>query len=204
MYSVTPALSLTGAVFGMQATAVKPPMTAAAVPVAIVSLCSCPGSRRCTCMSIRPGTTITPDGTATTAAPLAGRSRPTRAMRSPSMSTSNAPSRPDAGSTTRPPLSSRFIFYSACEQVQHRHPHGDAVGDLLENHRIRSVGDVGRDLDAAVHRTGMHDDDVGPGERHPLLRHPEHVEVLAQRRKERALHALLLDAQHHDDVGVLH
>ncbi len=40
MYSVTPALSLTGDVFGMHATAVKPPATAAAVPVATVSLCS--------------------------------------------------------------------------------------------------------------------------------------------------------------------
>ena len=30
--------------------------------------------------------------------------------------------------------------------------------------------------------------------------HAEHVEVLAQRRKERALHPLELDAQHHHDV----
>ena len=36
-----------------------------------------------------------------------GRSRPTRAMRPPSISTSNSPSRPLAGSTTRPPFSSR-------------------------------------------------------------------------------------------------
>ena len=37
-----------GDVLGMHATAVKPPATADAVPVAIVSLCSWPGSRRCT------------------------------------------------------------------------------------------------------------------------------------------------------------
>ena len=37
---------------------------------------------------------------------------------------------------------------------------------------------------------------------HALLGHAEHVEVLAQRREERALHPLLLDAQHHDHVGV--
>jgi len=43
MYSVTPALSFTGLVFGMHATAVNPPATAAAVPDATVSLCSCPG-----------------------------------------------------------------------------------------------------------------------------------------------------------------
>src|ERR1051325_3053479 len=126
-------------------------------------------------MSMSPGTTTKPFGMSTTVAPSAGRSFPTRAMRSPSISTSNAPSRPEAGSTTRPPLSSRFIFHSTRKQIQHGHPHRDAVGDLLENHRIGSVGDVGRDLDAAVHRTGMHDDDVGPGQLHPLLRHPEHV-----------------------------
>ena len=37
---------------------------------------------------------------------------------------------------------------------------------------------------------------------HARRGHAEHVEVLAQRREERALHPLLLDAQHHDDVGV--
>src|SRR5438552_1429231 len=205
MYSVTPALSLTGVVFGMQATAVKPPATAAAVPVATVSLCSWPGSRRCTCMSMSPGTITKPFGISTTVVPSsAARSRPTLAMRSPSISTSNMPSRLFAGSTTRPPLSSRFIFDSTRQQIQHGHPDGDAVGDLLENHRVRTIGDVGRDLDAAVHRTRMHDDDVGLRQAHAVSGHAEDVEVFAQRREERALHAFLLDAEHHDHVGVLH
>ena len=38
--------SLTGIVFGMAHTLVNPPATAAAVPVAIVSLYPCPGSRK--------------------------------------------------------------------------------------------------------------------------------------------------------------
>src|SRR4029078_8118204 len=42
----------------------------------------------------------------------------------------------------------RFL---AGQKVQARHPHGDAVGDLLENHRVRAVGHVRVDLDAAVH-----------------------------------------------------
>src|SRR5262245_12819034 len=205
MYSVTPALSFTGAVLGMQATAVNPPATAAAVPVATVSLCSCPGSRRCTCMSISPGQTTSPAGMFTTWTPVStGRSRPTRTIRSFSIRTSNAPSRPFAGSTTRPPLSSRFIFYSARQEVQHRHPDRHAVGDLLENHRIRPVRDFGRDLDAAVHRPGMHDDHVRFGAGDALDGHPEEVEILAQRREVRALHAFLLNAQHHDHVGVRH
>src|SRR4051794_18430549 len=163
MYSVTPALSFTGDVFGMHATAVNPPATAAAVPVATVSLCSCPGSRRWTCMSIKPGQRTSPSGILTTVVSESTvRSRPTRAPRAPSIITSNAPSRPFTGSTTRPPLSSRFIFNSAREQVQHGHPHGNAVRDLFENHRIRTIGHFRCDLHAAVHRPGVHDDHVRP------------------------------------------
>src|SRR3954451_3946381 len=162
MNSVMPALSLIGEVFGMQATAVNPPATADLVPVAIVSLCSWPGSRKWTCMSISPGTTMNPFGTwrIWTSPSGAGRFFSTRAMRSPSISTSNAPSTPLAGSTTRPPLSSRFIVHSAGQEVEHRHPHGDTVGDLFEDHRVRPVSHVRGDLDAAVHRTRVHDDRV--------------------------------------------
>ncbi len=105
MNCVTLAWSLTGSVLGMQATAVKPPATADAAPVAIVSLCSWPGSRRCTCMSIRPGVTSSP-ATSTTCADPTGRSAPTATMTPPSMRTSRVPSIPLTGSTTRPPLSS--------------------------------------------------------------------------------------------------
>src|SRR6185436_16558729 len=141
-------------------------------------------------MSISPGATIHPRLTSNTSAPSAGRPLPTRAIRPSSTSTSNSPSRRDAGSTTRPPLINIFIFdpgasppdplhalsraasparsvrvaHSLCsfassighrllagQQVQDCHPHGDAVGDLLENHRVRAVGDVRVDFDAAVH-----------------------------------------------------
>ena len=101
MRSVIAAWSLTGSVFGMQATAVNPPATAAAAPVAIVSLCSCPGSRRCTCMSMRPGVITVPAGSAITVAPSTGRSLPTAATTPLSIRTSNSPSRPFRGSTTR-------------------------------------------------------------------------------------------------------
>ena len=67
MNSVTDRLSFTGFVFGMQQTEVNPPAFAAAVPVAIVSLYSKPGSRRCTCMSMRPGTTSLPAASMTCA-----------------------------------------------------------------------------------------------------------------------------------------
>jgi len=46
---------MAGCVFGMASTIVMPPASAAAVPVANVSLCGAPGSRRCTCTSMKPG-----------------------------------------------------------------------------------------------------------------------------------------------------
>ena len=49
-----------GEVLGMQTTEVKPPRAAAAVPVAMVSLAAWPGSRKCTCKSIKPGHTTSP------------------------------------------------------------------------------------------------------------------------------------------------
>ena len=64
---VTAALSFTGVVFGIAHTVVNPPATAAAAPLAIVSLYSCPGSRKCTCMSMKPGATINPVASKTSA-----------------------------------------------------------------------------------------------------------------------------------------
>ena len=40
----------------------------------------------------------------------------------------------------------------AGKRLEHRHAHGDPHLDLLADEGLRSVGDVGRDLDAAVHR----------------------------------------------------
>ena len=62
MSATVPALSIAGDVLGMQTTEVNPPRAAAAVPVAMVSLAVWPGSRRCTCKSIRPGTNHLPAG----------------------------------------------------------------------------------------------------------------------------------------------
>jgi len=51
-----------GFVLGMQHTAVNPPAAAEVHPDSIVSLCSKPGSRRCTCISINPGRQFFPEG----------------------------------------------------------------------------------------------------------------------------------------------
>ena len=57
---ICPSLSRGGFVLGMQTMPVNPPATAAAHPDAIVSSSSSPGSRKCTCRSINPGTTRQP------------------------------------------------------------------------------------------------------------------------------------------------
>ena len=58
--ATVPELSMAGEVLGMQTTEVKPPRAAEAVPVAMVSLADCPGSRKCACKSINPGQTTSP------------------------------------------------------------------------------------------------------------------------------------------------
>jgi hypothetical protein len=49
----------------------------------------------------------------------------------------------------------------------------------------------------------MHDQRVRLGELQLLVVEAEEAEILADRRHERALHALGLQPQHHDDVDVL-
>src|SRR5437879_1454748 len=90
----------------MQQMLVNPPAAAARAPVSMVSECSMPGSRRCTCMSMNPGATIKPEASNNSAL-FRGRSRPTAVMRPLSMSTSAVPSRLEAGSITRPPFTRR-------------------------------------------------------------------------------------------------
>ena len=78
---------LTGRVFGMQQIVVNPPAAAARVPVWMSSLYSCPGSRRCVCRSMSPGTTHLPR-TSTTRPPASP--RPSSAIRPPEIRTSSA------------------------------------------------------------------------------------------------------------------
>ena len=59
---------------------------------------------------------------------------------------------------------------AARQQEQHAHAHGHALGHLVEDDGVRAVGDLGRQLDAAIHGPGMHDQDVGPRVRAPAGR----------------------------------
>ncbi len=181
----------------MHATAVKPPATADAAPVATVSLCSCPGSRRWTWMSIRPGVDDpawlrSPYTSAPSAArflldardharPRSGRRTGRRArwrdrrLARSSAAASSAATDLYNGSSSRLPPESR---YSTAMRT------ATPFDDLLENHGIRTVGDLRVDLDAAVHRPGCMTMTSSTGPPDPLRRHAEQREVLAHRRNE--------------------
>src|SRR5829696_8312633 len=84
--------------------------------------------------------------------------------------TSPLPSFPVAGSTTRAFLIwSRIcrcaLFLISGHDAHYGHPHRDAERDLRQDDRMRAVGDRRIDLDAAVHRPGVHHDRIALGER---------------------------------------
>src|ERR1035438_1237063 len=128
------ALSFTGLVLGMQQTDVKPPPAAAREPLSMVSACSNPGSRRCTCISMKPGATIIPVASNTSAF---GEERfgATPAIRPSTISTSATRSVFEDGSITLPFLIT--IGMLSNHLFEHRHAHGDSVLHLVEDHRDR-------------------------------------------------------------------
>src|ERR1700722_2170096 len=180
---VMEALSFTGWVFGMQQTAVNPPRAAERVPVSMVSDISWPGSRRWQCRSMNPGATIYPLASKTSASG-AEIPAPIFSMRSPESNTSWTKSDFVAGASTRPFFISRicsilgriswFFFCRGCfhrgaadQVIEQRHANGEAVGDLIEDAGLRTVGDGGIDFEAANHGPGMQDQRVGPSQFQP-------------------------------------
>src|SRR5579863_7634542 len=117
---------------------VNPPAAAARAPVSMVSACSKPGSRRCTCMSMKPGATTIPVASKT-CAPWQERSGATPALRPSTISTSATRSVLVAGSITRPFLITIGMGLSN-HLLEHRHAHGDAVLYLIEDHRALEIG----------------------------------------------------------------
>ena len=91
----------------------------------------------------------------------------------------------------------------ARQQIEHRHANRDAVRHLIENHAERSVGDVGVDLDAAVHRAGVKNENVALRAVESLARDTEDAIVFAQRRDVAGRHALELEAKNVERIGPL-
>src|SRR5579871_831197 len=141
-------------------------------------------------MSINPGATTKPEASRTCALPSEENfpGAPISLIISPSSNTSSVTSVFDAGSRTRPflirsmlrvltlgsfvggativqdgPLDCRMraiLRRAGHEQVQNRHAYSNTVCDLLEDARLRTIGDIRRDLDPSVHRAGMKHDRV--------------------------------------------
>src|SRR5262245_45708629 len=59
------------------------------------------------------------------------------------------------------------------EQIEHGHPHGQAVGYLLQDGGVGAVGDFRRQLDAAVDRAGRQEKDVRLGAIEAVAVHAE-------------------------------
>src|SRR5438132_10169342 len=208
-------LSITGEVSGWQMMVVMPPAAAAWLAEANVSRWLAPGSPTKARMSISPGATTLPEQlmmsvpSGTPAAPM-----PRRESRiTPSaIRTSPGPSKSREGSTTRA-FASRIgrrsvsmfsrVRQVAGERFQHRHPHRHSHFHLFPDQRLRAVGNRGVDLDAAIHRPGMHHQRIGLGIGQLPLVEPEIMEILAGGGHERAVHPLALQPQHHHDVGAV-
>ena len=92
---------------------------------------------------------------------------------------------------------------TAGQQIEHRHPHRHAVGHLRQDDRVRSVGDVRVDLDAAIHRSRMQDHDLLRRAGEALVGDTEDAIVFAQRRNEAGRHPLELQPEHIERVGPL-
>src|SRR5450759_2537828 len=153
------ALSFTGLVLGMQQMDVNPPAAAARDPLSMVSACSKPGSRRCTCISMKPGATIIPVASNTSAF---GEERlgATPATRPSTISTSATRSVFDDGSITLPFLIT--IGMLSNHLFEHRHAHRDSVLHLVEDHRPLEIGHFAREFAPAIDGPRMHHDG-GPG-----------------------------------------
>src|SRR5262249_46262387 len=202
--------SMTGLVSGWQTIVVTPPAAAARLAVASVSRCSAPRSPTKARMSMtRPRQSIVsvPSGT-----PEARMPRRASRIRPSTISTSPGSSRSREGSTIRAlasrigrgsaSIGSSHVGQVARKRFEHCHPHRDAHFHLLADQGLRAVGDARIDLDPAIHRAWVHDQRVGLGVAELLLVEPVVVEIFLDRGHERAVHALALQAEHHDDIGI--
>src|SRR5581483_9523771 len=217
MKSTRATSSMTGAVSGIVTMVVTPPAAAARPADAKVSRCSAPGSPTKTRMSTSPGATMAPrQSTISAPGGRAARaaSAPAATMRRSATITAPAASRLRDGSTMRalanttgrsppPGLAGLFIGQVRRQRFEHGHADGDAHLDLLADEALGAVGDERVDLDAAVHRAGVHDERIRLGKGELFRVEPEEVEIFPHRGDEAPVHPLALQPQHHHDVGAV-
>ena len=71
------------------------------------------------------------------------------------------------------------LLYSSRQEVQHGHPYGNSVLDLVQDQGLVGIRDVGSDLHAPVDRTRMQDGDFFAKAVEDLLVQAEEHHILA-------------------------
>jgi|GEM_PF-4008069 len=84
------------------------------------------------------------------------------------------------------------------------HPYGQAVGDLVEDQRLRAVGNLSCHLDATVDRAGRENEQIFLGTLESLAGHGVEMGVFADRRKGPRVLPFELDAKKIEDVATGH
>src|SRR3989338_1101374 len=191
----------------METQATNPPRRAARVPVSMVSLYSKPGSLKCVCRSMRPGTRqrFFPS---TVCVACAERFFPSFEILPLSIRQSRVSSTLFLGSMARI-LRNRidifvyFLSYDSAQKIKNRHTHRDTVRDLVENHGMRTVSDFIRQLHAPVAGARVHDQNIFFGSFQALLIDAESFGVFPHAGEKRFLLSLELNPEQGDRVGVV-
>src|SRR5512141_2795179 len=136
---------------------------------------------------MNPGDTISPSQSITSACSTFPVLPDALSIFPSTISRSATSSNPRDGSRMRPPRSRigglltlcRFceLWSSAGEQVEDSHSDCDSVRNLVKNHAVRAVGDIRVDLDSAVHRTRVKNENVTRRTFQSFARHAEHSVV---------------------------
>src|SRR4029077_11281424 len=118
-------------------------------------------------------------------------------MRSASCRTLQAGSLRSPETSWRPAPSSR----DSSTQIENGHANGEAVGDLIEDDALQSVGDVAVDLDPAVDRTWMHDEAIRFQKFCAFFRQAEQPDVFAEAGEIFSALAFVLNPQKVYDIS---
>ena len=163
-----------------------------------------PGSRRRAARSMRPGRRLRP-----LASMVRWRVKPAERADADDLAVgdvevplaSRAAGRVDPGHSDVDVHWSKTCCQASAQHAHDGHAQSDAEGDLRQDHRLTAVGHGGVDLDAAVHRPGasrwrrVWRGELVGGEAPDL-------EELLGAGQQGAVHALVLQAQHHHHVHV--
>lgn len=93
-------------------------------------------------------------------------------------------------------------YAASTDQVQHCHSHRYTILHLLFDYGLEAGGDAGGDFDAFIDGAGVHDERALCSFGEAFFGELVEGGVLAEGGEEAAGHALFLEAEGHDDVGV--